>query len=92
MRVVWTEAALASIEQAYDYLTRFNPRAAMHVARTIRADGDSLVGLPNRGRPVRGTTMRELVTSYPYVIRYRIEGDKVVILRVRHTSRRPTNP
>jgi plasmid stabilization system protein ParE len=37
--------------------------------------------------------MRELVShSYPYIIRYRIEGDTVFVLRVRHTSRRPTNP
>jgi plasmid stabilization system protein ParE len=36
--------------------------------------------------------MRELVTCYPYIIRYRVQGDIVMILRVRHTSRRPTNP
>ena len=36
--------------------------------------------------------MRELVSTYPYIIRYTIEGDTVAILRVRHTSRRPTNP
>jgi len=36
--------------------------------------------------------MRELVTAYPYIIRHSIDGDIVVILRVRHTSRRPTNP
>ena len=35
--------------------------------------------------------MRELVSVHPYIIRYRIAGDDVVILRVRHTSRRPTN-
>ena len=36
--------------------------------------------------------MRELVTSYPYVIRYEIVADTVEILRVRHMSRRPTDP
>jgi plasmid stabilization system protein ParE len=36
--------------------------------------------------------MRELVGHYPYIIRYHIDGNNVVILRVRHTSRRPTNP
>jgi len=36
--------------------------------------------------------MRELVSNYPYIIRYQIDGNNVVILRVRHTSRRPTNP
>ena len=36
--------------------------------------------------------MRELVTAYPYIIRYRIRRDEVVILRVRHASHRPTDP
>jgi plasmid stabilization system protein ParE len=36
--------------------------------------------------------MRELVTNYPYIIRYRVVGNTVRILRVRHMSRRPTNP
>ncbi len=37
--------------------------------------------------------MRELVTDYPYIIRYRVARDGTVrILRVRHMSRRPTNP
>ena len=36
--------------------------------------------------------MRELLTNYPYIIRYRIVGSTVRILRVRHTARHPTNP
>lgn len=92
MRVIWTEPALDGIDRAYDYLAGLNPRAAAHVAETLRAEGDSLQHFPQRGRPVPITNMRELVTSYPYIIRYRIEANEVVILRIRHTSRRPTNP
>jgi toxin ParE1/3/4 len=93
MHVVWTDSALENIEVIYDYLTEFNPRAASHVATTLRTEGDSLENFPHRGRPVAGTSMRELLShSYPYIIRYRIAGDTVFILRVRHTSRRPTNP
>jgi plasmid stabilization system protein ParE len=36
--------------------------------------------------------LRELVTSYNYLIRYQVTGDVVEIVRVRHTSRRPTTP
>ena len=50
------------------------------------------MNFPHRGRSVRGTAMRELVAVHPYIIRYRITGDDVATLRVRHTSRRPTNP
>jgi toxin ParE1/3/4 len=56
------------------------------------AAGNSLEHFLHRGRSVPRTDMRELVTAYPYVIRYRVVGDVVRILRVRHTSRRPTNP
>lgn len=92
MAVIWTLPAARGIARAYDYIADFNPRAAMHVAETLRTAGNSLVNFPHRGRPVRGTDMRELVTSYPYIIRYRIVGEDVVILRIRHTARRPTTP
>jgi plasmid stabilization system protein ParE len=36
--------------------------------------------------------MRELVTDYRYIIRYRVVGGDLRILHVRHTSRRPPNP
>jgi plasmid stabilization system protein ParE len=91
MQVVWTEPALDGIALAYDYIFEFNPRAAMHVADTLRAEGDSLEHFPHRGRLVPRTNMRELISSYPYIIRYRVEGDRVIVLRVRHTARRPTN-
>ena len=92
MQVVWTEPALDGIALAYDYIFEFNPRAAMHVADTLRVEGDSLEHFPHRGRVVPRTNMRELISSYPYTIRYRIERDRVIILRVRHTARHPTTP
>jgi toxin ParE1/3/4 len=75
-----------------DYLSDFNARAAIILAEGLLAAGDSLEHFPYRGRVVSGTPMRELVTSYPYIIRYRVVRDQVRILRVRHTARRPTNP
>ncbi len=92
MRVVWTATAVRAVWQAYDYISEFNPRAAMHLADSLLAAGDGLANFPYRGRQVPNSDLRELVTAYPYVIRYRIEDDSVVILRVRHTSRRPTRP
>jgi hypothetical protein len=61
-------------------------RAAGEVAAHLLAVGNSLEHFRDRGRPIRRTDMRELVTNYPYIIRYRIVGDTVRI------SRRPTNP
>jgi toxin ParE1/3/4 len=92
VRVVWTRAALRGVWRAYDYILDFNPQAAERMAEGLFEAGESLVDFPHRGRSVRGAAMRELVAVHPYIIRYRIAGDDVVILRVRHTSRRPTNP
>jgi plasmid stabilization system protein ParE len=62
------------------------------MADALFAAGDSLENFPHRGRPVPGTNSRELVSVCPYIIRYRVAGDDVVIQRVRHGARRPTNP
>ena len=91
MRVVWSPRALREIAQATSYLMDFNPRAAMALAAGLAEAGDSLSHFAHRGRPVPNSTMRELVTAYPYIIRYRVVGQKEVrILRVRHMARRPT--
>jgi toxin ParE1/3/4 len=90
--VIWTEPALAHLEAIRVYIEQFNPMAARDVATSLKELGDSLAAFPHRWRPVRGAGLRELVSTYPYIIRYYIDGDRVVILRVRHTSRRPTTP
>lgn len=92
MRVIWTEPALDEIARVYEYLLDFNPRAAKRVAEGLHDAGESLNHLPHRGRPVPGTIMRDVITSFPYVIRYAVVGNDVLILRIRHTSRRPTIP
>jgi toxin ParE1/3/4 len=92
VRVVWTRTALRGVWRAHDYIFDFNPQAAAHMAEALLTAGDGLVNFPHRGRPVHGTDMRELASISPYIIRYRIAGDTVVIRRVRHSARRPTTP
>lgn len=89
--VVWTEAALSDILLIRTYLAQSNPKAATDIAIALKGLGDTLMLFPHRGRPVPGHSVRELVAVYPYVIRYRVAGDEVVILRVRHAARRPTD-
>ncbi|MSP00790.1 MAG: type II toxin-antitoxin system RelE/ParE family toxin [Acetobacteraceae bacterium] len=91
-RVVWSTSALAQLRSIRAYLERFNPIAAGELAKGLMAAGNGLVIFPHRGRPVPATDKREAVMAYPYIIRYRGVGGTVRILRVRHTSRRPTNP
>ena len=87
--VVWTLAALVDLKDIRRYIGAFNPQAAQRIAARLISVSSSLVDLPDRGRPVLGTDLREVTVVPPYIIRYRVAGDLVLILRVRHGRRRP---
>jgi toxin ParE1/3/4 len=86
--VIWTDTAVADLDRIAAYLSQFNPSAAQRMARALLDATDALAELSDRGRPSADRT-RELVVVWPYVIRYRVAGDTVFILRVRHGARRP---
>ena len=90
--VVWTFSALADVEGICRYIGNFNPHAARDMAERIIEAGNSLASFPYRGRLVPGTQLRETTLARPYIVRYRVEPDRVLILRVRHGARRPTRP
>ena len=90
--VVWSPGALANVRAIKAYVTQENPRAAQALARRLIDAGEGLVLFPNRRRPVPGSVYRELLTVDPYIIRYRVKGEQVSILRIRHAARRPTKP
>lgn len=87
-RVVWTDYALDELVSIHDYIADFNPAAARRFVIKLRAAGESLNQYSEHGR--LGTNgVRELVIVRPYVIRYRVHRDRVEILDVRHSARRP---
>ena len=90
--VVWTFSALADVECIRRYIGNFNSHAARDMAERIIEAGNGLATFPNRGRQVPGTRLRETAFARPYIIRYRVDPDRVVILRVRHGARRSTSP
>jgi plasmid stabilization system protein ParE len=53
------------------------------LARRLIELADSLVQFPDRGREA-GDGKREMTSVWPYIVRYRVEGDTVFILRIRH--------
>jgi toxin ParE1/3/4 len=86
-QVVWTRPALASLETIRTYIKDFSPLAAQRMALRLIAAGMSLAENPRRGRAIGGGR-RELVAVPPYLIRYRIRGDTIEILAIRHGARR----
>ena len=90
-RVAWPQRVIDQLEQIIAYNNQFNPVAADKLGRRLFDIGESLAVLSHRGRPVE-YGVRELVTVRPYILRYIIAGDVVVILSIRHSARRPLNP
>ena len=85
-KIVWTDEAIAHLEAIVAYISAFNPAAAVRLGEKLLAVADSLAEFSERGRDV-GEGRREMTTVWPYVLRYRVEGEAVIILRIRHGAR-----
>ena len=76
------------LASALAFLRVENPSAAERVYAAILRTLDTLMDFPNRGRHGRIDGTRELVVrGAPYVVVYVIDGDRVLISSIRHTSR-----
>jgi addiction module RelE/StbE family toxin len=81
--IVWTDEAIAHLEAIVAYIAAFNPAAADRLGRRLIEAADSLTEFSDRGREAMGGT-REMTIVWPYVLRYRVEAERVFILRIRH--------
>lgn len=90
MQIVWLTTALNNLDAIADYIAQDNPQAARQVVATIFEQVNELSRQPAIGRPGRVLGTRELViTNTHYLVPYRINNNKVEVLRVFHTSQRP---
>jgi len=89
--VAFLREALRNLEAIHAYYARqISPARAYEALADIRAQIERLAQHPAYGRPGRKSGTRELVLRrYPYIATYRVEDERVVIIRVQHTSRRP---
>jgi toxin ParE1/3/4 len=93
MNVVYAPRALRDLKFISLYLLERNPAGAANVLGAIKSSIETLAFFPQIGRLVDNAGHRRVpVVQYPYVIFYRIEADELLILHVRHTSRRPVDP
>ena len=84
-RVVWTARAVRNLRTIQDYIGAFSPLASQRMALRLKAAADSLIEFPDRGAPISGGR-RRLTHVSPYLIRYRRDGDRVIILDIRHAA------
>jgi toxin ParE1/3/4 len=93
MNVVYAPRALRDLEAIAAYVAERNPAAAIRVLSAIKSSIDTLSFFPQIGRLVDDIGHRRVpVLRYPYLIYYRSAVDELLILHIRHSSRRPIDP
>ena len=92
MKIKWLRKALSNLDAEAEYISRDDPAMASVIVQQIHQAVSLLAKNPSLGQPGRIFGTRELVipgTRYlvPYRVRPRL--NRVEILRVFHTSRKP---
>ena len=85
MKIVWSPRAIEHLTHLRAYVALDKPKAANRVAAALLDSVERLAELPNLGRPGRVAGTRELVVpGTPYVIPYRLRGDRLEVIAVFH--------
>ncbi len=88
VEVLWLPDAKNDIQRLYDFLIEKNPTAAGNAIRLIQSGSQRLLENPEIGKPMADNTKRrELPLPFgasAYILRYRIDEERVVIIRVWH--------
>jgi toxin ParE1/3/4 len=95
MRLVYSRRALADLEEIASYYTaNASPAIAQSIERRFIAVIERICRLPEAAPRVsqRSTVRVVAVVRYPFRIFYRVRGDTIDILHIRHTSQRPLTP
>lgn len=89
MKISITAPARADFWNLKNYIQQDNPAAAVYVEERIFKVINHLLSFPTMGRSGRTPNTRELVIrSTPYIVKYQLRQDKIVILRVLHAARK----
>ena len=85
MIIVWSPRAIQHLAHLRSHVARDNPKAANRIATGLLEAVERLAEFPNLGRPGRVAGTRELVVpGTPYVISYRMRGDRLEVIAVFH--------
>lgn len=85
MRIQWTPAAAADLQNLSDYLKDHHPHYRQPTMRKVYAAVQSLKEWPHRGRAGREEGTRELLfPPLPYIAVYRVKGQSIEVLRIYH--------
>ena len=84
----WRALAENDLEQIVDTIATDNPERALSFVAELRGKGRLLLTSPKMGRIGRVEGTRELVAHPNYIIVYRLVGQVIEVLRVKHVAQR----
>lgn len=87
MIVIWTPEAEQDRADIWDYIAEDNPGAAVHMDGLFSNLAATLAAHPKMGKPGKISGTRELIAHESYRLVYEIDGEKVWVLALVHTSR-----
>ncbi len=85
--LIWSAAARADVIRLRGFIEPHNPEAARNAGASIKKAARLLIEHPAIGKRVEGREDRELIIPFGhrgYVMRYRLAGETIVILRIWH--------
>ena len=88
MKLLWSPDARRDVIRLREFIKTKNPYAAQKAAQTIRKAINLIRENPYIKNKIEGREDRELFTSFGkrgYILRYRIEKETIIILRIWHT-------
>ena len=89
VEVAWLPEAVADVKRLREFIQSKNPDAAQRAASRIKEAVHILAENPAAGKPVEeALPFRDMFIAFGsgnYVVRYREERGRVVIVRVRHS-------
>ena len=89
IEIVWSALARTRLREIHAYVARDKPEAAERLAMRIVAMVETLRYHPRLGRVGAEPGIRELVIgSTPYIILYRVQGQRVIISTIWHGAQR----
>lgn len=87
----WRPAAIADRKSITAYIGLDNPRAAIETGDMLIQKAGQLDQNPTLGRIGRVKGTRELVVHPNYILIYRVVGEEVEVLRVKHAAQKWPN-
>jgi toxin ParE1/3/4 len=83
--VVWSPRAIEHLAHLRSFIAHDHPGAANRIADALLEAVERAADLPNLGRAGRVAGTRELVVpGTPYLIPYRLRGDRLEVIAVFH--------